>query len=74
MPPGATNTEAAKTEDMSDKEIITVYEVKYNTEFHSWEVYSDHSVVRAGVRQPVFVSAQLREAQGYVINCGGVIE
>ena len=51
-----------------------MFEIKFNTEFHRWEVYSDHSVVRAGERQPVFVSAQLREAQGYVINCGGVIE
>ena len=51
-----------------------MFEIKFNTEFHRWEVYSDSSVVRAGERQPVFVSAQLREAQGYVINCGGVIE
>ena len=51
-----------------------MYDIKFNTEFHRWEVYSDSSLVRAGERQPVFVSAQLREAQGYVINCGGVIE
>ena len=51
-----------------------MFEIKYNTEFHRWEVYSDHSVVRAGERQPVFVSAKLREAHGYVINCGGLIE
>jgi len=69
MPPGATNTEAAQSEDMSDKEIITVYEVKYNTEFHRWEVYSDHSVVRAGERQPVFVSELWQRCMDYTAAC-----
>lgn len=35
-----------------------MFEIKYNTEFHRWEVYSDHSVVRAGERQPVFVGSE----------------
>lgn len=50
-----------------------MYEIKFNTEFHRWEVYSDHSVIRSGERQPAFVSEHLIMAQLYVINCGGVI-
>ena len=59
MPPGATNTEAANAEDMSDKEIITVFEIKYNTEFHRWEVYrAGRNVIRGGEVQPVFVGTE----------------
>lgn len=50
-----------------------MFEIKFNTEFHRWEVYSDHAVIRAGERQPSFVSATYCEAQAYVFRCGGVI-
>lgn len=51
-----------------------MFEIKFNTEFHRWEVYRmGRAVVRGGEIQPVFVSALLKAAQGYVINAGGVI-
>ena len=33
-----------------------MYEVKFNTEFHRWEVYREgRNVIRGGEVQPVFV-------------------
>lgn len=69
MPPGATNTEAAQSEDMSDKEIITVFEIKYNTEFHRWEVYRENGVLRNGELQPSFVSALWQDCMNYTAAC-----
>ena len=52
-----------------------MYEIYFNTEFHRWEVYRrGRMVIRGRELQPVFVSADLTAAQGYVINCGGVVE
>ncbi len=50
-----------------------MFELKFNTEFHRWEVYSDTSVIRNGERQPVFVSAYWRCAVDYVLASGGII-
>ena len=41
-------------------------EILFNEFFKRWEVYTDNSVIRAGVRQPVFVAADLLTACDYV--------
>ena len=40
-------------------------EIKYNTEFTRWEVYSENPVIRAGEPQPVFVAAELEKCITY---------
>lgn len=41
-------------------------EIKYNTFFHSWEVYRENPVIRAGEPQPSFVSAEREKCEAYV--------
>lgn len=43
--------------------------VKYNTEFHRWEVYGQNSVKRAGEWQPLFVAPTERECLAYIERC-----
>lgn len=40
-------------------------EIKYNTEFHRWEVFNDHPVIRAGEPQPCYVSAEREKCEAY---------
>ena len=36
-----------------------MFEIKFNTEFHRWEVYREgRSVIRGGEVQPVFVGSE----------------
>lgn len=44
------------------------YDVKFNTDFHRWEVYSSESVVRAWELQPVFVAGTEVECEKYIID------
>lgn len=50
-----------------------MFEVKFNTEMHRWEVYSPSAVTRAGEKQPSFVAASYFDACAYVFRCGGMI-
>ena len=34
-----------------------MFEIKFNTEFHRWEVYRENGVIRGGEVQPVFVGS-----------------
>lgn len=44
-----------------------MYEVKFNTEFHRWEVYrTGRMVIRGGEFQPVFVNADLDACEAFV--------
>ena len=40
--------------------------IMFNHEMKRYEVFGPHSVVRAGKRQPVFVSANLQKAREYI--------
>ena len=46
-----------------------MYEVKYNDQFNRWEVFSERSVIRAGGRQPLFVSVLWQECMNYTARC-----
>lgn len=46
-----------------------MYEVKFNTKFHRWEVYRENGVIMNGEVQPVFVSALVFDAWEYVKRC-----
>ena len=47
-----------------------MYEVRYNTEFHRWEVYREgRNVIRGGEVQPVFVSECGQDCVHYVKAC-----
>ena len=46
-----------------------MYEIKFNDQFKRWEVFSERSVIRAGERQPLFVSALEIDARLYVMRC-----
>ena len=46
-----------------------MYEVKFNTEFHRWEVYREgRNVIRGGEVQPVFVGSETA-CELYVKRC-----
>ena len=46
-----------------------MFSIKYNTEFHRWEVYRENGVIRGGEVQPVFVSARGQDCVHYVKAC-----
>ena len=43
-------------------------DIKYNTEFQRWEVYTPDSVIRNRERQPEFVSESFEKACIYAEN------
>jgi len=46
-----------------------MYEVRYNTEFHRWEVYRENGVIRNGEVQPSFVSVLWQDCMNYTAAC-----
>ena len=47
-----------------------MFEIKFNTEFHRWEVYREgRNVIRGGEVQPVFVSGNVFDAWEFVKRC-----
>lgn len=46
--------------------MIAQTEIKFNTFYGRWEVFSNKSVIRNGELQPVFVSQSKRECELYV--------
>lgn len=45
-------------------------DIKFNPEFHRYEVYGQKSVVRAGEEQPVFVTGEYEKAAEYLALAG----
>ena len=45
-------------------------EVKYNTEFKRWEVYSDKPIIRNKNPQPSFVSQDHEACRLYIMRMG----
>ena len=48
---------------------INNYVLKFNTEFHRWEVYRENGVIRNGELQPVFVSVLWQRCKDYTAAC-----
>ena len=46
-----------------------MFSIKYNTEFHRWEVYRENGVIRNGEVQPVFVSVLWQDCMNYTAAC-----
>lgn len=46
--------------------MITQVDLKFNTEMHRFEVFTDKSVMRRGELQPVFVSTSFDACVAYV--------
>ncbi len=46
-----------------------MYEIKFNTEFHRWEVYRENGVIRNGEVQPSFVSVLWQDCMNYTAAC-----
>lgn len=49
-------------------------EIKFNFKMRRWEVFSDNAVIRAGERQPSFVSVNRAECAEYVVKVEGYHE
>jgi len=47
-----------------------MFEIKFNTQFHRWEVYrAGRNVIRNGELQPSFVSVLWQDCMNYTAAC-----